>query len=502
MATTHLEIERKYDATAASRLPTWSDLLTGATLSVRDQDLVATYFDTDDLRLLRAGITLRYRTGDDEIGWHLKLPAGRDARDEIRVALGWSEQPPAELLALARSATRGSALRPIAILTTRRRLYRWRDAAAGDLLAVSDDQVSARLLFDERPDQSWREIETELGADGGVALLDRVQSALGGVGVHRACAGSKLARALGPLEPGPGRRRRGSRRTAGDVLLGYLADQAAAIRVQDPRVRRDLPDAVHQMRVATRRLRSTLATYDSLVDPDRTRELRADLKWLGGVLGVARDLEVLREGITAAVAAQPVELVLGPVQARVDRYFAPRQADAHTDVRSALDSSRYLGMLDALVDLVDRPPFRPRAAHPAHPELIDALARASRRVHRRVRAAAAASGRARDLALHETRKAAKQLRYAAEVAEPVLGKATSRLVGRCTDFQDFLGAHQDAVVIAPVLRELGLAARAARENGFTFGLLLGTLSAPAAAPHELASQWRGLSRAAARARKS
>src|SRR5512144_1290328 len=62
--------------------------------------LSAVYYDTEDLRLARAGITLRRRSGGSDDGWHLKLPAGRDARDEVRLPAGEPGAPPAPLVVL------------------------------------------------------------------------------------------------------------------------------------------------------------------------------------------------------------------------------------------------------------------------------------------------------------------------------------------------------------------------------------------------------------------
>ena len=76
------------------------------------------------------------------------------------------------------------------------------------------------------------------------------------------------------------------------------------MRAQDLPVRLDAPDAVHKMRVATRRLRSALTTFKALFAADVVRPLRDELKWLAGELGAARDAEVMRERVRKAVEAQ------------------------------------------------------------------------------------------------------------------------------------------------------------------------------------------------------
>ncbi len=106
--------------------------------------------------------------------------------------------------------------------------------------------------------------------------------------------------------------------TAGDVVAAYIDEQVSVLRRLDPAVRADAADAVHKMRVAVRRLRSTLATYRRLLDRDVTEPIRDELKWLGGVLGAVRDAEVIRRYLLGVVDDQPSDLVLGPVRERIE----------------------------------------------------------------------------------------------------------------------------------------------------------------------------------------
>ena len=230
---------------------------------------------------------------------------------------------------------------------------------------------------------------------------------------------------------------------------------------------------MHQMRVATRRMRSALQAFGAIVDRDDTRQLTDELKWLAGVLGEARDLEVLRDRFENAVAALDDELVLGPVKAQLTRHFAPLEAAAHEASVAALDSDRYFALLDAVDALVADPPFTPAAREKAVkvlPELVD-------RTYRRL--AKRAGGARDDVALHEARKAAKRLRYAVEVSEPRFGKRAAKYRKKVKAVQELLGEHQDGVVARPVLRELGAKAQLDGENGFTFGLLHGLETAAA-----------------------
>ncbi len=190
------------------------------------------------------------------------------------------------------------------------------------------------------------------------------------------------------------------------------------------------------------------------------------------MLGAARDLEVLDERLQQAVAALPDHLVLGPVAAQLTRYFGGRRARAHDDVVAALDGDRYLALLTAIEQLLTEPPLTPPAAEPARRRLATVLDRAYRPVEDHLAVASRLpAGDDRNTALHDARKAAKRLRYAAEAASPALGQPARRLVQRVKQLQELLGGHQDATVSLDVLRELGAAAHLDGGNGFTFGLL-------------------------------
>lgn len=281
--------------------------------------------------------------------------------------------------------------------------------------------------------------------------------------------------------PAGGRRAAARRRftkhsPAGEVVLAYLDAQATRLAALDLAVRRDKPDAVHQMRVTVRRLRSALQSFTEVISGQGTRQLRAELKWLGGVLGSARDTEVLAGQLHAGLAATPPELVLGPAQARVTVHFAPVETETRSAVLDALDSERYRALRAELARLLVSPPLRPAASEPAGKALPRAVRRAYRRANRRMRRASQApAGQPRDVALHETRKAAKRARYAAELAEPALGKKPGkkahRFARRMKDVQSALGAHQDAVLARKEARDIAVQAHLAGENAFSFGLL-------------------------------
>jgi len=470
MSITARETETKYEMPEGAVLPSLDRLpQVNGTSGPDEQQLEAEYYDTDDLRLLRAGITLRRRRGGSDAGWHLKLPEGPGTRREIRLPLGQRRQVPRELAQLVRVHTRGMALRPVARLTTRRQTLVLLDKAGESLAEVASDDVSAQTMGDSTTVSQWRELEVEL-TGGDRRLLKAADALLRRDGLRPAGRSAKLERALAgqlPASAEPPRLTQAS--PAGQVVLAYLRDQAETLKALDPMVRRDEPDSVHQMRVTTRRLRSTLRSFKRVIGGDH---LAAELKWLGGVLGEARDAEVLDDHLQAMLRTVPVEQLIGPVQARVQIHFAPVRVGARTAVLAALDSQRYFSLLDEMDQLIDEPRFSPRAARPAR----NVLPREVRRPYRQAgqwmaRARRAEPGPPRDVALHEARKAAKRARYAGEVAAPAIGRQAARFTAQVKKLQSVLGAHQDAVIARQAERELGIEAHLAGENAFTYGLL-------------------------------
>jgi CHAD domain-containing protein len=477
MTTVVRETERKYDAAsggtaALDAVKTMAG--TAGVAAVRElpeQLLDAIYYDTADLRLIGAGITLRRRTGGEDAGWHLKLPAGADTRDEVRLPLtGADGAVPEELAALVRAYTRGAVLAPVVRIQTRRRVLRLVDGADQALAEIAADYVSAEPA-DGSAATVWDEIEAEL-VTGGLALLTAIDTQLRKVGARPAAAKTKLQRALAGRLPAAGAARepRLTRHSpAGQVVLAYLRDQVAAILHYDPLVRRDEPDAVHQMRVATRRARSALQAFGGIIDRETTRPLCGELKWLAAALGQARDTEVLQARLTADLAAVPPSLVVGPVRARITAHFTAQLTQARQAALDTLGGQRYLRLLDDLDALLADPPLTPLAARQAGKALTKPVRRAARRLQRALDAVPGAQDR--DTAIHEARKATKRARYAAEAAVPALGGTARRQAAQARELQQLLGDQHDSVVARTVLLDLAQQARMAGEDTFTYGLM-------------------------------
>ncbi|HEX6449052.1 MAG TPA: CYTH and CHAD domain-containing protein [Trebonia sp.] len=490
MTTEIQETEYKYDAAPGTGLPPLAGLPQVADVSrAETETLTAEYYDTDDLRLIRAGITLRRREGGADEGWHLKFPdhggnaRGASSRRELRLPLGRAGDPvPGELARLVVAHTRGAALGPVARVETRRRRTTLRDSAGNSLAEVAEDDVAAQTLGSSTTLSRWNEVEVEL-ANGGPPLLRAADERLRAAGLRPAMHPVKLERALaaglpaaggstGRLQADGGEGRLAAGSPSGEVVLAYAARQAARLKALDTAVRRDEPDAIHQMRVTTRRLRSTLQSFTVIWPSAATGHLKDELKWLGQVLGDARDAEVLSEYFRTGLEGTPTELVLGPAKARITVHFAPRETAARSAVFQALDSRRYFALLDELDRLLSEPPRTPAAQTAAGEALPGAVARTYRRAKRRMRRAERTpAGSRRDAALHEARKAARRARYAAEAVTPVFGKDARRFARRMKAVQSVLGGQHDAVTARDAVRDIGVRANLAGENAFSFGLL-------------------------------
>ncbi len=208
----HLEIEQKFDVDAGFTLPSLATIPGGA--SVRGpvtHHLSATYYDTLDTRLAASKITLRRRTGGTDEGWHLKLPAGANARREIHapLAAGDEGQVPERLASQVAQVAGDLPLAPIATLSTQRTLTIVLGPAGEVIAEVADDVVTARR---ERQGAAgaatdgtdtgasaepmrWREVEVEVPRESPAVLAEAARLLLA-AGARPAAKGSKLARLL------------------------------------------------------------------------------------------------------------------------------------------------------------------------------------------------------------------------------------------------------------------------------------------------------------------
>ncbi|MFF0816309.1 CHAD domain-containing protein [Rhodococcus sp. NPDC003318] len=465
MLEAQLEREDKYEVDDDFAVPDFVKTLpAGGRVEQATANLDSVYYDTDDQDLFGQGVTLRRRSGGTDAGWHLKVPADK-ARTELRLPVDDADGIPAELTNLVAGVALGKPLRPVATISTVRGTYRLVDEHGILLAEVADDRVQATAVADSARTGRWREVEVELGEGGDEKLLKRIGKSLTRGTARPSVWGSKLGRALS-TDPAPAVIRADD--TGRTVLLAYLDAQVEAIVAGDVWLRRGL-DPIHSTRVGIRRFRSTLRVFQDLFDPGRQAALDDELKWYAGILGEVRDRQVQRERFAGAVAELPVELLMGPVAARIENDLLAEQLRCHDAVMATLVSARYRELVASLARWRIAPPFADEG--PVGEKAITGAARKARRKAKKRLATAVAT--ADDARLHRARKAAKRARYAAELGAPVIGrKNAKKKVKKYKKIQRVLGEHQDSVVATGTLRMLGARAGSTPgENGFAFGLL-------------------------------
>ncbi|HWM75872.1 MAG TPA: CYTH and CHAD domain-containing protein [Nocardioides sp.] len=463
----HLELEHTYAPGPDDEVP---DLAaTDGVTSVEKVDtveLVATYFDTEDLALTRAGVSLRRRLGGSDEGWRLKVPTG-EGRVEIAQQLGRSTRTiPVALRRSVVAWTLGRPLAPVATIETHRATRRLLDADGALLAEVADDRVVG-TPGDGAPPVVWREWEVEL-VDGERDLLAAVGSLLEAIDVPPSDHGRKIDRVLtlDPLPEAP------EPDTAAGLLHQRVVDQVALLRLHDSGIRRRVPDSVHQFRVTCRRLRGALATFRPVLGRAVTEPIRDELRWVARTLSDARDAEVMHERLRGLLVEEP--FVVGPVRRRLQRTYRAQEREGMRAGDELLTSDRYFSLLRALDELVSDPAWTERGSDDARKLTRRRLRKERRRVQGRVEAAqvlAEVGGEAHDVAMHRVRKGMKRWRYALEAAEPVIGEDAERLRAKAKELSQVLGERQDTTVTRTDLLAMARAATEEGESAFTYGRL-------------------------------
>jgi CHAD domain-containing protein len=390
------------------------------------------YYEAGDRRLARAGATLSRRIENGHGIWRLELPRLGGELLELEQA-GDSGAPPDRIAGALPAFLRGSDPEPVV------RLQVARDDAA----------LRAKVLEGLQAG--------ELGTKDG-ALEDRLVSDTG-----KAWSRDPVLR-----------------------LRVVLERQYAQMLRHDPGVRLDLdPEDVHRLRVAVRRSRAVLRAARPLLDTEWSEPLRAELKWLGGILGPRRDLDVL----IARLRTEIGDFEASELEAaeRLVQLLRGERDHAQAAAVEAVSGARYYRLLDELEAAARGPRVRRSDI---------ALARLARHEFTRLRKRARRLNWAStDAELHRTRILCKRVRYAAEFAEPDLGSRARRVAERATALQDVLGEHQDAIVAEARLREL-LAKAPSSDAAFAAGRLVERERArKAAARAALPKAWRKLEHA-------
>ena len=237
-----------------------------------------------------------------------------------------------------------------------------------------------------------------------------------------------------------------------DLLRRTLARSTIRLVEHEPIIRlgRD-PEAVHDARVAVRRLRSDLRTFRPILEVTWCDALRDELRWLGEVLGRVRDAEVLAGRLSARIATIPdPEIAAGKVL--LDELEVTR-LDARRLLLADLGSPRYGALVDRLVAAATQPETSDDDADRPAVAAGSLMARPWRRLARAVRRLDPVP---EDVALHGVRIRVKRVRYAAETMTPAFGKQARKFAKAAKALQEVLGDHQDAVMAGDWLIEHGV----------------------------------------------
>jgi inorganic triphosphatase YgiF len=277
-ATAYTEREVKFGADLGFELPDLRQIV-GSTKRLPDQSLRTAYFDSADLRLFGRGITLRHRAGEEEQAgkWTLKLPEEAEGTAVERTELSWRgtpDVPPPEALRILAGILRHATLQRIVVLASTRKRLVLRNDQGGEVGELDDDVVT--VAKGTHKGLTFRQIELEFG-DGHSpteptgyvvdAVVKKIRKA--GARVERV---QKFAKSIGLDDPAPKHQpaRLGRRATVGDVIANSIANGYERLLDHDYRLRLQPvdppPHAVHQARVATRRLRSDLKTFRAFLD--------------------------------------------------------------------------------------------------------------------------------------------------------------------------------------------------------------------------------------------
>ena len=424
-----------------------------------EQDQHDEYWDTAGWLVWRAGFVCRLRRRGEAAELTLKGPSSGEGNLRRRLELdepldalgglpGAVANPAGEASRLLRTLAGPHALRPVAALTTHRTTLALADGE-GPLGEIALDRTT---IGEGHRAYELLRVEVEVGAD----ALDRAEPFVAalrdGAGLRPALSG-KLAAALAAAgaspgwEPGPlGPMTIDRQSSLGEVAYAVLRRAFLRLVKHEPVARLgDDIEGVHQMRVASRRLRAALDTFGEALPPDLTSQGR-ELRWLGRSLGELRDLDVQRERFARAAT-----LIGHKAAASIEATFTERQERARRALLAVLDSDRYVEMVDAMSDLLRAGPGPGPGDEPALAAAPAMIARQRRRVRRsgaRIDTSSAAA------AYHALRLKVRDLRYVLESFAPLYGEPAEVYVRQVTRLQTLLGDHQDSVVGAKLYERL------------------------------------------------
>ncbi len=500
----HLEVEWQFDAPDLRSVEGWlSQYSSGSGLVVAPDSTEAitdTYYDTEGWHFYRAGFALRVRkTGGDEIESTMKSlsPAEGALRRRREISEPLKDDKPATLRKApgpvgerSRALTGGHELRQMFKILTRRQKFALLlkdttdadtngapgeandEANGGDesgVLRIGEvliDDSEIPLGEDEEPTRLRRiEVEAGLGAAPTPDLqgfVDEMHFALElsptstskyEAGLYAAGLSPDGVARLGPTDVD-------SSMSVGEVAFSVLRRQFAEMRTHEPGTRLgEDPEELHDARVATRRMRAAMKVFEVAL-PGRARWFRDELRWVANALGEVRDLDVQIARLKAWMEEADEE-ISGFLDKVLD-LMKKRRVTARENMLEVLDSDRYGRLESSFAETLRRGPgaeweFAQSDGNSPVVEPVTVAAPALIWDHyRKWRKAAKRLGESSSPEdFHELRKKGKRLRYALEFVSEVYGEPVQKLVKPLKALQDDLGDHQDAVVAAGFLRELG-----------------------------------------------
>lgn len=465
MATDQLEVEWQYAALDTRPVLRWLQSAAVPGFSVTPagvKELDDTYFDTADWRMHHAGYTCRVRHRGNGSELTLKAMAaasgGMRVRREITEALPPGATSPARAAGPCGTAIRAIAGRndlvPLFRLQTRRQLFLLADEqgqlgeiALDDTAIPVGEDTPVRLArveveVDQSAVQRARPFVAAMVAANGLteALTSKFESAL-------IATGQQV-----PPVPDFGPTAVNAEMTVAQVAYAVLRRQFGVFLTNEPgtRLGEDI-EALHDMRVATRRLRAAMAAFRPYLSP-RLLAFRDEFGWIATALGEVRDLDVQLERMAEWRAGFPPERAHA-LDALEDILHARRLA-ARKRMLLALDSRRYERLVNRFAAALRHGP--PRTFVPGRapvlavaPDLVEKRYRAVRKAGDRIDKSSPPER------YHALRIDAKKLRYALEfVGAGIYGKPAVDFSARVTALQDVLGLHQDAYVAMDMLQEI------------------------------------------------
>ena len=502
-ATDHQEVEWQFDADEFESVESWlgrhdsgaSGLVVAPESTVEIAD---TYFDTCDWRFYRACYALRVRNTDGEVEATMKslTSAEGSLRRRREISEPLEDDKPATLKKAAgpvggrsMALVGGRELRQLFRIDTHRR--RFALLLEGSTDGNKEDVRIAEISLDasEIPlgEETTRLTRVEVEAEDGHAqspdlhgFVDEMQSALKlapasvskyETGLYASGLNPEGDSDLGPTHIDPSM-------SLGEVAFAVLRRQFAEMQDHEPGTRLgEDPEELHDMRVPTRRMRVAMKVFQGAL-PERARWLREELRWVAHALGDVRDLDVKIERFQAwkREAGEESSGFLNRILAITHE----QREEARENMLEVLDSVRYERLLSSFAEMLRLGPAaelelaqangNERAGEPvtaAAPPLI------SRRYRKWRKAAKRLDETSSPEAFHDVRKKGKRLRYTLEFVSEVYGEPVQKLVEPLKALQDDLGAHQDAVIAARYLRELGTTtgqSRVPRGVAFTMGV--------------------------------